>query len=167
MGKKIILPKDLDEDVARAVLDRARDALDIPTDAEIRIENVVRTERSTRIYFTYTTSVELHDANLEAIGGVRVNVTSRGDLRFNSKGILIKYEIEPVESDQLRAVRENLRRLVAANQIYVAAPGEAIDPERLLAEGKAWYVEQDAHGKKLLRRASISQNDQPSTRTGK
>lgn len=166
MGNKVVLPKDSNERDAAAVLDRARETLEIPPNAEIRVENVVRSARGTRVYFTYTTTVELHGEQLEAIGGVRVNVTARGDVRFNSKGTLIKYEIESADSNQLRAVRENLQRLVANDQIYVAAPGEAIDPERLLAEGKVWYVEQDAEGKKLLRRASISHNDQPSTRSG-
>jgi hypothetical protein len=152
----VVLPKDFDANDAPKILDRARRVLDLPNDAQLDVENVTRSARGVRIDFSYTTSVELDNHELRDVAGVRVDIRSHGDLRFNSKGTLVQYQVEPADDTQVRAIRDNLAKLIAADKVYIAEPGENVDPDKLRALGKPWYVEQDAQGRKHLRRAWIS-----------
>jgi hypothetical protein len=45
---------------------------------------------------------------------------------------------------------------VAAGEVYIPNPGEEVDPEKLHALGKSWYLEVDAQGNRYLRRAWIA-----------
>jgi hypothetical protein len=150
------LPRDFEEEDALQVLDRARPVLDLPPDAVLRVENVTRNTRGTRIDFAYTVAVELDDDDLRAVAGIRVDVSAHGQLKFNTRGNLVSHQIEPADPRQLRAITDHLSKLVANGQVYIAEPGEQIDPDRLRRQGKDWYVQQDAQGKKHLKRAWIS-----------
>lgn len=156
MDKQLVLPDDLNEASAAEILNRARDILALPPDATLRVENIIQTQRGTRILFSYTSSVELGGEELREAAGVRVEVRSRGDLRFNRKGDLVRYEVQPADPRQIKAIRDNLSKLLANDQVYVARPGEKVDPAQLAARGKVWYVEEDEAGNKVLRRAFIS-----------
>ncbi|HZQ07459.1 MAG TPA: hypothetical protein VFD70_12840 [Anaerolineae bacterium] len=151
----VTLPHNFDEADAPEVLEEARPVLDLPSDAQLRVENVRKTSRGTDIEFTYTSYVEIDDGELRAVAGVRVQVSAHGDLRFDSKGELVAHEVEPPDP-QVRAIRDQLAKLIASGQVYVAKPGEKVDPDKLRAMGKSWYVEEDEDGNKHLRRAWIS-----------
>jgi hypothetical protein len=155
-GMDLKLPQDFDEQDALNVVDQARPMLSLPPDAKIQVEDVKQSARGTRIVFSYTASVELRQETPDAVTGVYVSISAHGDLRFDSKGALVTAEVEPADPNQLRAISDNLAKLVASDQVYIAKPGEKIDPDKLRAQGKAWYVEQDADGKKYLKRAWIS-----------
>lgn len=152
----LVLPQDFEEDDARQVLDEARLMLELPQDAELRVENVTQNKRGTRIDFTYTHSVELDDDELRGVMGVRVDVSSHGDLKFNARGNLVSYQVEPADPRQLRAISDHLSKLVANGQVYIAKRGERIDLDELRQQGKSWYVEEDVQGKRRLKRAWIS-----------
>ncbi len=152
----VVLSTDFQIDDAPRVLEQARPVLKLPPDAKLRVENVSKTTRGTRIEFSYMHTVALDDGDLSVVAGVRVDVSAHGELRFNSRGTLISYHVEPADPRQLRAMSDHLSKLVANGQVYVAKPGERIDPEQLRQQGKAWYVEQDAQGNKHLKRAWIS-----------
>lgn len=150
------LPDDFEVQDAPAVLDRARPMLDLPPDADLRVVSVHQTTRETRIEFTYTVCVELQDGPLAPVAGVEVEVSSRGELRFNDRGNLVACSVEPTDPNLLRSIRGNISQLLEHDKVYFAEPGEEVDPEKLRELGKAWYVEQDAEGKKHLKRAWIS-----------
>jgi hypothetical protein len=150
------LPKDFVEDDAPQVLNQARRILELPPDAVLRVENVTKSSRGTRIYFSYTHAVELDDDSLRSAAGVRVDVSSHGDMKFNTQGTLVTFNVEPTDPRQVRAITDNLSKLVENGEVYVAQRGEQVDPERLREQGKAWYVEEDAQGNKRLKRAWIS-----------
>lgn len=149
----ILLPKDFDKQDAPLILDQARPILELPPDAELRVENVTKNARGTRIDFSYTHAVTLDDAQLPDVTGIRVDVSSHGDLKFNTRGNLVSYEVEPADPRQLRAITDNLSKLVENGQVYIAEPGECVDPEKLRKQGKSWYVQEDEQGKKTLKRA--------------
>lgn len=153
---ELALPNNFQVDDASQVLDRARAILDLPPDAELRVESVTRNSRGTRIVFSYTRAVELDDEALETIAGIRVDVSSHGDLRFDTRGCLLSYNVEPADPRQLHAIGDNLCKLVANDQVYIAKPGEKVDPEELRQQGKPWYIEDDAQGNKHLKRAWIA-----------
>lgn len=150
------LPKNFDEQDAPQVLDEARPVLDLPPDAKLRVEHVAKTQRGTRIDFTYTQSVPLEDQALELVSGVCVEISARGDLKFDARGALVAYEIEPADPRQLRAISDNLSKLIANGRIYIAKVGEEVDPDILRAQGKDWYLVQDEKGYKHLHRAWVS-----------
>jgi hypothetical protein len=151
-----VLPKNFQAGDALQVLDRVRRVMHLPPDAQISVENVTQSEYGTRIDFMYTTSVELDDATLREIAGVRVDVSAHGDVDFDAHGELVSYQVEPADPRQLRALRDNISKLVARGLVYMAQPGEQINPDQLHAQGKPWYIELDQHGKKRLKRAWIS-----------
>lgn len=153
---EIELPKDFDASDAPKVLDDARPVLELPPDAKLRVENVTQSTRGVRIDFTYTASVTLDDGELREVAGVRVEVSSRGELKFDARGTLVSHDVEPADPRQLRAISDHVSKLVANGQIYVASEGEQVDPDKLRAQGKDWYIVQDEHGNKRLRRALIS-----------
>jgi hypothetical protein len=153
---ELALPQDFEQDDAPKLLAQARPLLELPPDAELRVEDVTRTARGTRIDFSYTHTVVLDDDALRDVTGIRVPVNAHGALKFNARGTLVAYQIEPADPRQLSAIADHLSKLVANDEVYVAQPGEQVDTEQLRRQGKAWYVEQDAHGIKRLKRAWIS-----------
>lgn len=153
---EIALPKNFQEDDAPQIVEQARSVLDLPNDAQVHVENVTRTPRGTRIVFSYTHAVQLDDNELREAVGIRVDVSSHGDLMFNPRGRLVTYKVEPADPRELRAISDHLSKLVANGEVYVAKPGEQVDPDQLRRQGKSWVLEQDAGGIKRLKRAWIS-----------
>jgi hypothetical protein len=153
---ELALPKDFEAEDAPQVLNAARDFLQLPPDVELRVENVVQTTRGTRISFSYTHTVELDQLELHQAAGIFVDVRAHGELRFNARGSLVAYHVEPADPRELRAIGDHISKMVANGQVYFAEPGERVDPEQLIRQGKAWYVQEDAHGHKCLKRAWIS-----------
>lgn len=152
----LVLPTDFESADAPQILDQARGLLDLPPDAKLRVENVTKTARGTRIDFSATHSVTLDDEALNDVMGLRVDVNSRGELKFNARGCLVSHQLTPADPRELRAITDHLSKLVANGQVYVAKQGEKIDPEQLRQQGKAWYIQEDAQGKKVLKRAWVS-----------
>lgn len=150
------LPKNFQAQDAPEVLKRARLVLDLPPDAELRVENVRKTSRGTRIDFSYTHAVKIKNRELCGPKGICVDVSSHGDLRFNSRGNLVKFNVIPTDPTQVRALSDHLSKMVERGQVYVAKRGEQVDPEQLREQGKAWYVEEDAKGNRRLKRAWIA-----------
>lgn len=153
---ELYLPKNFQAQDAPEILKRARPVLDLPPDAELRVENVRKTSRGTRIDFSYTHAVKIENQELCEDKGIRVDISSHGDLRFNSRGNLVTYNVKPTDPGQVRAISDHLSKMVARGQVYVAKPGEHIDLEALRAQGKSWYLEEDAQGNRKLKRAWIS-----------
>jgi len=153
---EIVLPQNFEVADATQVLNQARPMLKLPPDAELRVENVTQTRRSTRIDFSYTTSVALDDDALNQLGEICVQISAHGDLKFDARGYLVAHEVKPTDPRQLRAIRAHVNNLIAKRRIYIAQPGEKVDLEKLRAQGKDWYIAQDEHGAKHLCRAWMS-----------
>ncbi|MDL1896273.1 hypothetical protein FBQ82_08380 [Anaerolineae bacterium CFX7] len=152
----IVLPKDFEAQDAPQVLAQARPVLELPPNANPRVENVAQTKRGTRIDFSYTACILLDNELSAEVAGAQVPVTSYGDLQFNTRGALVAYEVQPADPRQVRAIRDHVSKLIANDRIYFAAQGEKVDPEKLRAQGKDWYVMQDERGNKQLCRVWIS-----------
>ncbi len=152
----LALPRDFESADALQILEQARPILDLTPDAQLHVENVTRTARGTRIDFSYTQRVVLDDNTLCDVAGICVDLRAQGELKFNARGELVQAHVEPADPRQLRAIADHVSKLVANGEVYVPKPGEQIDTEQLRRQGKAWYVEQDAHGYKHLKRAWIS-----------
>ncbi|MCC7162569.1 MAG: hypothetical protein IT331_08750 [Anaerolineae bacterium] len=153
---ELSLPENFQVQDAPQVLERARPALDLPPDAQVRVENVRKTSRGTRITFSYTHAVKIENQELCDAQDICVEVSSYGDLRFNARGILVTCNVKPTEPEQVRAISDHLNKLVAGGHVYVAKRGEHVDLEQLREQGKSWYLEEDAQGNRKLKRAWIA-----------
>ncbi len=149
-------PRHLDPAHASQLLESARPQLHVPDDATLRVENVKATARGTNIQFSCNTPVPLEGADLGEASGVSVDVSLKGDLRFDKDGKLVKKKFESPDPQQLDAIRDNVSKLVANEQVYVAQPGEEIDPDKLREAGKPWYVQADENGRLRLKRAYMA-----------
>lgn len=152
----LVLPANFDTAEAPQILEQAREILKLPPDTQLQVVNVTKSTRGTRIDFSITHSVTLDDQALSGVAGLRVDVHSNGNLRFNARGCLVSYQVKPEDPRELRAITDHLSKLVANGEVYVAQQGEQIDPEQLQRQGKAWYILQDEQGNKVLKRAWIS-----------
>ncbi len=150
------LPRDFDPARAGEILDRARPQLNLPPDARLEVTQVKTRSRGTQIQFTAQSPTPLSGPNLGPAEGVTVEVNGHGALEFDKQGRLVKASYSPDDPHQLDAVRANLANLAATNQIYVALAGEQVNPDVLRQQGKSWYVEQDADGRRRLKRAFIA-----------
>lgn len=153
---ELALPKNFQEDDAPQIIEQARPMLDLPNDAQVHVETVSHNARGTRIDFSYTHSVQLDDEDLGQVTGIRVDVSSHGDLFFGPRGQLVTYNVEPADPRQLRAISDHLSKMVANGEVYIAKPGEQVDTDQLRRQGKSWYLQEDAQGNKHLKRAWIS-----------
>jgi hypothetical protein len=150
------LPQDFQAAQADAVLEAARPALNLPRDVPLRVDAVTQTPRKTEIHFSCTLPVQLTPKGLGDAAGIQVDVSANGSLEFDQRGELVDAQVAPTDPHALDAVRDQVNRLVANDQIYFAAPDEKINPDQLRTQGKPWYVQTDAQGRRRLKRAYIA-----------
>ena len=150
------LPRDFTPAQADAVVERAKPALDLPEDATLRVEQVKQTRRATEIEFTCVVPTSLETQAADKPLRVCVDVNGKGCVKFDATGNLVSAEVKPLDPHQLDAIRDHVSKLVANDQVYVAAPGEKVDVQELRAQGKPWYVQDDEAGRPRLKRAYIA-----------
>ena len=150
------LPRDFDPARADEILQRVRPALDLPDDTQLRAERVNHTAQGTEIQFSASVPMRLDAPTAKAGGRLIVDIHRRGVIQFDANGNLTRANVEPPDQRQVAALQDNVQKLVAANQVYFAKPGEAIDPDKLRAQGKSWYTQQDERGYLRLERAYIA-----------
>lgn len=150
------MPKDINPANAGEILDSMRKTLGLPPDAKLQAKGVSQTARGTKISFTYVSSIPLEGESLGDVAGVRVDVSGEGSVTIDSNGKITNQKIESSDPRQLKAIRDNVTKLVANGEVYVPKPGEVVDREWLRTHGKTWYVEQNESGERRLRRAQIA-----------
>jgi hypothetical protein len=135
-------------------VDQVRAALNLPADAQLQLQNVARgAQGGTVVEYTIILPIQIIGVKFGAANGVTVDERVNALLHFDVNGACVSWQLEPLNEQHLRLTKGNLRKLAESDAIYLAAPGEAIDPDALRAQGKVWYVETDAQGRKRLKRA--------------
>ena len=137
-----------------AFIAQVRTALDLPADARLQLQTAARTlPGGARIEYAVTVPIVITGVEFGVAAGVTVDERTSVALQFDARGALVSSQVTPVDEKHLRAIKTNVQKLAATDQIYVATFGEAIDPDVLRAQGKPWYIETDADARKRLRRA--------------
>ena len=131
--------------------------LALPADAELELQNVASgAAGGTAIDYAVTLPVELRGSEFGAANGVSVDERVTATLKFDARGALALSQVSPVDERHLRSVKDNVRKLAAADQIYLTTPGEEVDTDALRAKRKSWYVATDANARKRLKRAYMA-----------
>ena len=137
-------------------IESTKAALDLPATAQLELQSATRTAQSEHTVEYSASQMKLVGAEFGAANGVTIDERAKVALRFDARGALVSSQIEPIDEQHLRWVKDQVRKLAAAEQIHLAAPGEAIDVDALRAQRKPWYVETDAQGSKRLKRAYVA-----------
>lgn len=137
-------------------VERVRGALNLPPTAQLELQSATQTAQGEHAVEYSATQMKLEGAEFGAANGVTVDERASVSLRFDARGALVSSQLEPIDEQHLRLVKDQVRKLAAADQIYLAAPGESIDVDALRARRKPWYVETDAQGRKRLKRAFMA-----------
>jgi hypothetical protein len=138
-------------------IEQAKSALGLPADALLELQNVSRSAQGGAIVeYTVTLPVKIEGAEFGVANGVAVDERTIAALHFDARGRLASSQVNPIDERHLRLVKDNVRKLAAADAIYVASPGEVADPDSLRMKHKPWYVETDAQGRKRLKRAYMA-----------
>ena len=144
---------DLDTAREAGFIEQVKAALGLPADAQLKLQNAARgADGDVVVEYAVTLPIQIIGAEFGAASGVTVDERVSASLRFNAAGVRVASRLSPVDERHLRMIRDNVRKLAAANAIHVAATGEAIDLETLRARRQSWYVEKDAQGRKRLDR---------------
>lgn len=147
----------LDQAREPAFIAQVKQALNLPADAELQIQNIARgAGAGGSVDYAVTMPVELRGAEFGAANGIAVDEQVTASLEFDARGQLVRSRVSPIDERHLQMVKDNVRKLAAADQIYLAAPNEEIDSDMLRAKRKPWYVVTDAQARKRLRRAYMA-----------
>jgi hypothetical protein len=137
-------------------IEQVKAALDLPADAQLQLKNVARDAEGAVVEYAITLPIRIVGAEFGAANGVTIDERVDAWLRFDANGVRADARLTPPDQRRLRLTKDNLRKLAAANAIYLAAPNETIDPDALRARRQAWYIQTDAQGHKRLKRAFIA-----------
>lgn len=138
-------------------IEQAKSALGLPADAQLELQNVARSvQGGATVEYAVTLPVKIEGAEFGAANGIAVDERTVASLRFDARGVLASSQVNPIDERHLRLVKDNVRKLAAADAIYVTSPGEAADTDVLRIKNKPWYVETDAQGRKRLKRAYMA-----------
>lgn len=138
-------------------IEHVKTALALPADAQLELQSATRNAQGERaVAYAVTQAVELQGAEFGAANGVVVDESASVSLRFDARGALVSSQVAPIDERHLRLVKDQVRKLAAADEIFRASPGEAIDTDVLRVKRKPWYVETDAQGRQRLKRAYIA-----------
>lgn len=137
-------------------VERVKVDLGLTKDARLDLQSANQTAQGERVIVYASSQMRLEGAEFGVADGVAVDEPATASLKLDSSGNLISSQIAPIDDRHLRAVKDQVRKLAAADEIYLAAPGQVMDVNALRAQRKPWYVETDAQGRKRLKRAYVS-----------
>jgi hypothetical protein len=132
-----------------AFVERVRAAFGLSPDAPLELQRAEQNAQGEwTLEYAATQYVAVDGAEFGAANGVIVDERASVHLRFDTRGALVSSQVQLVDERHLQLVKDQIRKLAAADQID-PAPTNA--PPR-----RAWYVETDARRRKRLKRASIA-----------
>jgi hypothetical protein len=137
-------------------IERVKVALNLPATAQLELQSATQLAQNEHTVEYSASQMKLNGAEFGAADGVTVDERAKVALRFDVRGALVSSQIDPMDEQHLRLVKDQVRKLAVADQIYLAAPGESINVDALRAQRQPWYVETDAQGSKRLKRAFMA-----------
>ena len=137
-------------------VEQVKAALHLPADARLELQSAAQNAQGeTVVTYAVTLPIQIGGAEFGAAGGVSVDERVIASLRFVHDA-LVSSEVSLIDERHLRLVKDQVRKLVAADEIYVASPGEAVDQAELIVRKQPYYIAYDEAGNKRIRRAFIA-----------
>ncbi len=138
-------------------VERVKAALGLRPGAQLELQSATQDKQGKHtIEYVVTQPITIQGKEFGAADGVVVDERMIASLRFDARGMLVSSQVSPIDARHLQSVKDQIRKLVQADEIYLAQPNEKIDTDALRAQRKPWYVEVDAQGRKRLKRAYIA-----------
>jgi hypothetical protein len=157
MVKKLQFAGDIHTANSAEFIEQVKQSLGLPPGARLQLSNQKRgTQGEALLEYAVTVPIRIEGSEYGAANGITVDERVTAELRFDSRGKLESGHATAIDERHLRSVKDNLRKLVAADQIYLATQGEKIDPEKLRSQHKPWYVETDVDACMRLKRAYMA-----------
>jgi hypothetical protein len=157
MVKKLQFAGDIRVASSAEFMEQVKQTVGLPSSACLQLSNQKRgTQGEALLEYAGTVPIRIEGKEFGAANGVTVDERLTVELRFDLRGKLESSHATAIDERHLRSVKDNLRKLATADQIYLAKPGEKIDTEKLRAQHKPWYVETDGDACKRLKRAYIA-----------
>ncbi len=101
---------------------------------------------NTLLFLRFTEDTILRGTDLGIADGVAVEIGGTLTLRFDSKGGLDSYDLEQTSEKDLAAERKEFVTMVSAGMVHLAGRNEAVNPRRLVENGKTLYIQEDGMG---------------------
>ena len=156
-GEKVQFAGDIRTASSPEFIARIKLALGLPVGARLDMPSQRRGPRGEALVdYAVLVPIKIEGAEFGVANGVTVDERVTAELRFDSRGELVSFHTTPVDERHLHSVKDHLRKLAAADQIYLGSPGELVDPDKLRSLHKPWYVEMDADAFKRIKRAYIA-----------
>jgi hypothetical protein len=143
-----------DANAARATdyIARARSMLSLPQDSQLELIRVAPDAPGGHlIEYAVTVPVEIHGTEFGVADGVTVDERVTATLRFDGQGKLVSSQVSSIDQHHLDLVKDQIKKLAAADEIGAAGEQRPADSHR-----KLWRLENDAQGHKRLKRVQIA-----------
>lgn len=99
--------------------------------------------------------ISLRGKQYGAADGARVPIQGGLTLNVDDMGMVAFSGFYRAGVDDVRAIRDHVEKLAEKNRIYPAHPGDDADLMHLITRGQSYYIDYDAQGNKILRRAYV------------
>ena len=146
-----------DENTARdeKFIAQVRAALDLPANAYLELQTIAADARGGwQVEYAITLPIEIRGGEFGIANGVIVDERVSAILLFDARGALVSSQLSPVDARHLHLVKDQIKKLAATDQIFLASSGETLDSTR--AQRKPWQIIADEQGHKRLKRAFIA-----------
>ncbi len=136
-------------------IEQVKATLDLPADARLELQGATQNAQGSTIEYA-ASALKIVGAEFGVANGVSVDERANISLRFDARGALMASQVSPADARHLRLVQDQIKKLAAADEIFLAPPNQDVDPDTLRAQRKPWYVATDAQGRKRLKRAYMA-----------
>ncbi|SRR5712692_6670296 len=151
MRNAIKLPVDLMGEGAEDFLRVARDALELGSVTDLKIDGHEFEGSDTLLHLSFNEDVQVKDPKLGQLDGIYVPYSGTASLRFDKEGILQEYEVvQPNEATEY-TLKVTVAQMMQQGEIYIPKPGEKIQPENFTWSQKFAAVTDDKGHRRLVR----------------
>ncbi len=151
MRNAIKLPVDLMGEGATEFLRVVRDALDLDSVTDLKIDGHEFEGSDTLLHLSFSEDVHVKDPKLGELDGIYVPYSGTASLRFDKEGMLQEYEVvRPNEATEY-SLKVTVSEMMQQGEIYIAKPGEKIQAEKFTWSQKFAVVTDDKGHRRLIR----------------
>lgn len=151
----IHLPVVLSGPGASEFLDSVKNSFNLHDVIDLSVTDQGFADGDTIVYLHFTREISIRGKELKEAEGIIIMVGGTLALQFDSKGELSSYSLEEPTEDSAVEGKQGLVKLLQSGTVYFATLGETVDTQRLIKDGKRFYVQVDKAGLKRLHRVYV------------
>ncbi|MBI4675137.1 MAG: hypothetical protein HY741_26140 [Chloroflexi bacterium] len=136
--------------------DELQKALQLRGEEKIFTRELGRVEDEKVVQYRAQRMISLKGKQFGAANGALVPIQGGLTLNVNETGMVAFSGFYRAGVHDVRAIRDHVAKLAGSNRIYDACPGDNGDVMHLITRRQPYYIDYDAEGNKILRRAFIA-----------